>query len=82
MTTEIKIEIINHPLLGALTKKYLYTYDIHGNVINKELYVDTSLKNDIEFGDASKGIIFVSPNGSKYRQTIDNDGVITTTLIP
>lgn len=28
------------------------------------------------------GLILLSPNGTKYRLGVDNDGALTTTLIP
>lgn len=39
MITEIKTEIVSHPVLGDLTKKFIYTKDENGNIINKEFYV-------------------------------------------
>lgn len=29
-----------------------------------------------------KGLILLSPNGTKYRLGVDNDGALTTTLVP
>ncbi|MGQ2984012.1 hypothetical protein [Flavobacterium sp.] len=37
---------------------------------------------DIEITDPAKGIILRSPNGSRWRTTISNSGVLTTVLIP
>lgn len=35
--------------------------------------------NDVEITDATKGIILKSPDGSRFRVTVGNDGVLTTT---
>ena len=42
----------------------------------------TSLNNqDLEITDATKGIILKSANNNRYRLTIDNDGIPTTTAL-
>lgn len=38
--------------------------------------------NDIEITDFTKGVILRSPNDSRWRITVDNFGVLTTTLVP
>lgn len=43
MRTEIKTEIIIHPIAGELTKKYIYTYDDNNVVKNKQLYVEPGI---------------------------------------
>jgi len=37
--------------------------------------------SDIEITDAAKGIILKSANNNRYRLTIDNDGIPTTTVL-
>jgi len=37
--------------------------------------------DDIEITDATKGIILKSSNNNRYRLTIDNDGIPTTTVL-
>jgi len=37
--------------------------------------------DDIEITDATKGIILKSANNNRYRLTIDNDGIPTTTVL-
>ena len=36
---------------------------------------------DIEITDATKGLILKSANNNRYRLTIDNDGIPTTTVL-
>jgi hypothetical protein len=36
---------------------------------------------DIEGTDATKGVILKSPNGTRYRITVENDGTLTTTEV-
>jgi hypothetical protein len=36
---------------------------------------------DIEITDATKGIVLKSSNNNRYRLTIDNDGIPTTTVL-
>lgn len=52
----------------------------------QKIYVDTKASklgaDDIEVTDFNKGVILTSPNGSRYRITVDNSGVLTTTIIP
>lgn len=36
---------------------------------------------DIEITDATKGLILKSANNTRYRLTIDNDGIPTTTVL-
>ena len=36
---------------------------------------------DIEITDATKGLILKSANNTRYRLTIDNDGIPTTTAL-
>jgi hypothetical protein len=36
---------------------------------------------DIEITDATKGLILKSANNNRYRLTIDNDGIPTTTAL-
>jgi hypothetical protein len=40
------------------------------------------VSEDIEITDATKGIILRSPNDTRYRITVDNAGVISTTVVP
>ena len=51
MTTEIKTETFVHPTAGAITRKYIYTYD-GINIINKEFYVEP-VKTNISGVDIS-----------------------------
>jgi len=37
--------------------------------------------SDIEITDATKGLILKSANNNRYRLTIDNDGIPTTTAL-
>lgn len=37
--------------------------------------------NDIEVADLSKGVILRSPNGTRWRLTLNNDGSVTTTSL-
>lgn len=37
---------------------------------------------DLEITDATKGLILRSPNGSRWRVTVSNAGVLTTTVVP
>jgi hypothetical protein len=37
---------------------------------------------DIEFTDSSKGFILKSPNGKRYRVTVDDTGQLKATLLP
>jgi len=52
----------------------------------QKIYVDTKVSklgvDDIEITDFNKGIILTAPNSSRYRITVDNSGVLTTTIIP
>ena len=41
----------------------------------------TSQSADMEITDSTKGIILKSPNNTRWRITIDNDGVLTTTPV-
>jgi hypothetical protein len=52
----------------------------------QKIYVDTKVSklgvDDIEITDFNKGVILTSPNGSRYRITVDNSGILSTTIIP
>jgi len=52
----------------------------------QKIYVDTKASklgaDDIEITDFNKGVILTSPNGSRYRITVDNSGILSTTIIP
>jgi hypothetical protein len=37
--------------------------------------------NDIEISDSTKGLILKSPNGSRWRINVGNDGALTTTAL-
>jgi hypothetical protein len=37
---------------------------------------------DIEFTSSTVGVIHVSPDGTKWRQSIDNTGRMTQTIVP
>lgn len=51
----------------------------------QKIYVDTKVSklgvDDIEITDFNKGVILTSPNGSRYRITVDDSGTLITTLI-
>ncbi len=51
----------------------------------QKIYVDTKASklgaDDIEITDFNKGVILTSPNGSRYRITVDDSGTLITTLI-
>lgn len=36
---------------------------------------------DLEVTDATKGLILRNANGTRYRLTIDNDGILTATAL-
>lgn len=36
---------------------------------------------DIEITDSARGIILTAPNSNRYRITVSNTGVLTTTLV-
>ena len=42
---------------------------------------DNKVYGNFEFGDTTKGIIMKSPDGSRFKFSIDNNGVITTTKL-
>ena len=42
---------------------------------------DLDIGGDIETSTASKGLILKSPNGTRYRVTVDNSGNLTTTAV-
>ena len=42
---------------------------------------DVSTTNDIEISDLTKGVILKSPDGARWRITISNAGVLTTTAL-
>lgn len=61
------------------------TPTIGAQAANKD-YVDTTKvsfvgASDIEITDATKGVILRSPNGTRYRITVSDAGVLTTTSI-
>jgi hypothetical protein len=51
----------------------------------QKIYVDTKASklgaDDIEITDFNKGVILTSPNGSRYRITVDDSGTLITTLL-
>lgn len=37
--------------------------------------------DDIQITDSSSGVILTSPNGTRYRVTVDNAGTLVTTVV-
>jgi len=73
-------------LAFGLTGQQDYTANITDLDYTQKIYVDTKASklgaDDIEISDFNKGVILTSPNGSRYRITVDNSGILTTTIIP
>jgi hypothetical protein len=57
------------------------TSNIAANTTAILLKADKTGTSDIEITDATKGIILKSPNGTRYRITVNNDGSLTTTAL-
>jgi hypothetical protein len=79
-------DFFSYPLFRGLTGNDDYTPNITDLDYTQKIYVDTKASklgtDDIEITDFNKGVILTSPNGSRYRITVDNAGVLTTTIIP
>jgi len=95
-TTETRIEVIDSDGRILLTTNnpnpigYSCSVDCTTYIGNldytQKIYVDTKASklgaDDIEITDFNKGVILTSPNGSRYRITVDNSGILSTTIIP
>jgi hypothetical protein len=72
-------------LAVGLTGQQDYTANITDLDYTQKIYVDTKASklgaDDIEITDFNKGVILTSPNGSRYRITVDDSGTLITTLI-
>lgn len=67
-TSDLKIGYRNQD-----NPEYTYPMVLKHNVI--EVY------NDIEIKDVTKGVIMASPNGTRYRLTVNDDGTLQTTQV-
>jgi len=58
--------------------------DISNTLDSLQTVVDkgNTSNKDIEISSSSKGLILRSPNGSRYKISVDNSGVLIITLIP
>lgn len=67
------------PATGAADKEYVDKTTGSSYLWSGSEYVLTGTKYeiDIEVTDSSKGIILKSPNGTRWRLTIDDDGLLT-----
>ena len=54
------------------------TIDISGNL---NVTGTGTHSSDVEITDTTKGVILKSPDGTRWRITIDNTGVLTTTSL-
>lgn len=57
------------------------TIDFEQNIISGFDIPITPQGNDIEITDATKGVILKSPNSSRWRITVDNDGNLSSTKL-
>lgn len=83
---DIRVQIaLTNPLAYGLTGSQDYTANITDLDYTQKIYVDTKASklgaDDIEITDFNKGVILTSPNGSRYRITVDDSGTLITTLI-
>ena len=84
---DISVQIaLTNPLAYGLSGSQDFTPNITDLDYTQKIYVDTKASklgaDDIEITDFNKGVILTSPNGSRYRITVDNAGILTTTIIP
>jgi hypothetical protein len=54
---------------------------IDTNTTNIATKADKTGTSDIEITDNTKGVILKSPNGTRFRLTVNNDGSLTTTAL-
>jgi len=85
-TTDIYRFNSNNPTAKGFSGLQDYTANITDLDYTQKIYVDTKASklgaDDIEISDFNKGVILTSPNGSRYRITVDNSGILSTTIIP
>lgn len=66
----------------ATAKLKLSRYQSNSNIQTLEVGADTSLfKGDVELDNATKGAILKSPDGSRWRVQVGDDGIIKTTKL-
>ena len=53
----------------------------HNRRIINRILAGFTTENDIEITDDAKGLILVSPNGTRYRVTVDNSGNLIRTSL-
>ncbi|MFP3693273.1 hypothetical protein, partial [Burkholderia sp. SIMBA_048] len=58
--------------------------DISNTLDSLQTVVDkgNTSNKDIEISSSTKGLILRSPNGSRYKISVNNSGELATTLIP
>lgn len=70
---------------------YIFKDVTEGSLVNKAVKISENIVDkakadlvgdkDIEITDTTKGVIMKSPDGSRWRVTIGDDGVLQTTKI-
>lgn len=64
-------------LLPAMFDTNTLTYNTTTQVVS----VKNTISSDFEITDPTKGVILAAPNGKKFRLTVDDTGIITTTEV-
>lgn len=71
-SSSVYIDDNDNLLIGTTTNDGVNKLQVNGGA---------SVTSDISLPTASSGIILTSPNGTKYKLTVDNDGSLTTTAV-
>jgi len=75
----------DNPISRGITTSTDYSSNITDLDYTQKIYVDTKASkigaDNIEITDFTKGVILTAPDASRWRITVDNAGILTTTLV-
>jgi len=71
----------NFPTSSSVSRGLLSSADWSSFNAAYNWYITPSTASDVEITNNIKGIILKSPNGTRFRITVNNDGSLTTTSL-